>query len=143
MSKDFGSSLISGQRSSKQGSKKSKSTQSKGSKKHKKVKSLQDRNSYEKLHGESSHKSRNFSKKKTLDTYELVLHSSEDDLYGYNNELEIDADLGWDPITYYPLPRKVPEVFSPIQLQDLSSHAGLGPKDYDPHCKLDMSSYLQ
>lgn len=115
MSKDFGSSSTSGRRNSKQGSKKSKNDQSKGIKKAKKEKPLQRRPSYEKFSGESSKKT---SKKKTLDTYELVLYSSEDDLYGHKNELEMGADLGWDPITYYPLPHKVPELASPIQLQD-------------------------
>lgn len=63
--------------------------------------------------------------------------------------LELEADLGWDPTTYYPLPRKMYELSSPIQaikaieLRDLSSPAVLGhnndidaAKDDEPYCKL-------
>lgn len=162
----------SGERSSKHGTKKSKKdrsdkprkdrTEEKGDRsEHRRVKrekSLQkkDRNSYEKLDGESARKSsKRISKKKSLDVYaynELVIHSSEDDLYGYKDEvnLELEADMGWDPTTYYPLPRKVRELSSPIQankpiqLHDLSSPAVLGHNndvDYEPYCKLPYLIY--
>ena len=98
------------------------------------------------------------SKKKALNLYaynELVVHSSEDDLYGYKDEQdqELDADLGWDPTTYYPLSYKARELTSliprdrpeydtsdltyPIQtnraieLRELSSPAVLGQSNDD------------
>lgn len=153
------------ERSSKHGTKKSKRDKSdkdhSGSKRdrseHRKAKreksqQRKDRKSYEKLDGEG--KSKKASRKKSLDPYaysELVVHSSEDDLYGYKDDgnMEIEADLGWDPTTYYPLPHKMQEISNPIQanrpipLKDLSSPAVLGHDDYEEeeelYCKLDDS----
>lgn len=108
-----------------------------------------------KSHKSTKGKSKKASQKKTLDLYhysELVVHSSEDDLYGYKDEdnLELEADLGWDPTTYYPLPRKMHELSDPIeankpiQLKDLSSPAVLHNNNEDeevpvPYCKLAIS----
>lgn len=59
---------------------------------------------------------------------ELLINSSEEDFYGYKEKklVDLDADLRWDPTTYYPIPQKAkglaePIQSKPIELKDLSS----------------------
>lgn len=109
-----------------------------------KSQSKKDGKSHEKSSGGSKHKSKKASKKKSLNLYtysELAIHSSEDDLYGYKDEpnLELDADMGWDPSTYYPMSHKAHNRIQsnkPIELMDLSSPAVLGCyEEEEPYCK--------